>query len=713
MGVILGLLSSIDWLLYQLASLSFTLIFDLANYKFFDENVFGDFANRIYIILGVLMLFKVIISFIQMLINPEKTNDKENGLGGLLKRTIITVALLAIVPSIFSFASSLQEPISKMIPKLILNNSTSEDNLSTIGSKMAYQVWITFVEVKDGKGGSIAGKYVEGELAKTGEINSIDTLYAKVNESCGVFDCNNNKYNYQLIFPTIAGGFLVYVLISMALDIAIRVFKFGVLQLLSPIAIASYIDPKTAKSTFDVWIKNSIKVYCDLFVRLIVVYLIIFVFDTVLSGTSLASIYKYFESRPLGNTRATFVLLFIVVGLLMFAKKAPGFIMDTLGIKQNDEIKDMFKPAWKRAGALGALAGVGASAVGNIVNRVRGIKHNDDWKNKTRGQKLKEALKVAGSGIAGATSAGLHGGMAAIQGKNSSEVLKAGHARAVKARQNREIDKINHVEASDRLRARTNEFFGLDTEASLAEGKQKAYSVSHQDTGNFKKAVMGRIVKEVDVAMPVSTNSTGAMSQLGQLLATNASVINTSNNQDLINYMNRFERTVNSEGKQYYKLKDGCSLSYHDIAAINTDAVQAGIGSVANLTGENGALTLQAQKELFTASMRGQIRRASDGSLLNELNVGNENTHVDIRTAVGQAQQHITENALNLGTIELKDGRKISGAREIKEEFMHNFGGLDDAIQKQSAVLSENISTNPEAAARASIQRRADNKKDK
>ena len=78
----------IDTGIYFLIENLFQLILDLANVKIFSDSVISDFANRIYIILGLIMIFKLMISFIQYIVNPEKMSDKEQGVTNILKRVI-------------------------------------------------------------------------------------------------------------------------------------------------------------------------------------------------------------------------------------------------------------------------------------------------------------------------------------------------------------------------------------------------------------------------------------------------------------------------------------------------------------------------------------------------------------------------------------------------------------------------------------------------
>ena len=55
------------------------------------------------------------------------------------------------------------------------------------------------------------------------------------------------------------------------IDVAYRSIKFFALEILSPIAIISYIDPSSGKKgVFNKWLNETFKTYISLFVRVFV-----------------------------------------------------------------------------------------------------------------------------------------------------------------------------------------------------------------------------------------------------------------------------------------------------------------------------------------------------------------------------------------------------------------------------------------------------------
>lgn len=399
-----------------------TLIFDIANITFFTDTTINDLKTRVYIIIGVLMLFKITISCIQYLVNPDKAEDKENGFGGIIKRTIISVLLLALVPTIFSFAKYAQNAIVEALPKVILNQQENVD-IDEIGESIAYTTTLGFFGYSSEtcNNGSIGG--LSGGSSNS-TFSSTDDILANV-KLIATDRCNNEnryKFNWLLCFP--ASIFLVLILVSMTIDVGIRVIKFGFLELIAPVPIASYIDPKTSKKSFDSWVHNSISVYVDLFIRLGVIYLILYLF--LLLIPSFQSSFVLNDGTKLSWGRSMLVNVAIIISLFMFAKNAPKFICDVLGIKDSGSLKDMFKRA-------GGLAGTGLGALRT------GYSNYKTQRARLAGKDVKGVKNVANSlrsAIAGAGSALGRGGFSSLRGKGFKDSFNSA-SRAINSRDQR------------------------------------------------------------------------------------------------------------------------------------------------------------------------------------------------------------------------------------------------------------------------------------
>lgn len=370
MHLIMTIFALIDWMVYGLVSKMFSIIFLIAEVDIFKDGALDALSNRVYGVLGVIILFKIIISAIQYLINPDKMADKDKGMGGLLTRTIISIALLALVPTIFTFAKDAQVIVSKAIPAIIIGREVGADDSEDIeeaGNWMAFTTLSTFIQEKD-----------PSKVGNDEKINDFDSFLTNITAGCGFFEPSKCKYTYQFIFSIPVGIFMLYVMLSMGIDIAIRSIKLGILQLLAPIPIASYINNQ---ENFKSWYTTCFKVYADLFIRLILIYFIVFVMGIIASG-----------QVSLGDNML--VQIYMIIAILLFAKSAPKFISDALGLKGDGMggIADMFKPAWSRAHA----------PVLQAINPLRsGISHmRNSWTNSrdikdSTGNRLKAFFKGA------------------------------------------------------------------------------------------------------------------------------------------------------------------------------------------------------------------------------------------------------------------------------------------------------------------------------
>lgn len=454
-AILLRLFVEIDFLIHQGVSEVLKLIFRIADTEIFSEGSIATFTSRVYGVLGVLILFKIIISAIQYLINPDKMTDKDKGFGGLLSRTIISVAMLALVPTIFDFARLAQDKISVAIPQIVLGmkiDNTSD--IQAIGDNMSWVTVKAFVSAKEGKNTS------------SYPMESLENFKDNVTQGCGWLWADENCiYDYNFFFSIIVGVFMLYILLSMAIDVAIRTIKFGLIEILAPIPIASYINNQ---ENFKSWYQNAFKVYADLFIRFIIIYFIIFVIVTLTEG----KITIKSSGEVVSVLSDPFLYVFLIVGLLMFAKQAPKFISDLLGLKSDGMggIADMFKPAWSRAGALAApLAGV-AAGVGSYRSKRQ-------WGAGVFSSTA-SALRSAASATTGGLKSAINGDKASDVFKNSRDKARAAADKrfefvgrnggfGIKGKKPREIIDT----AFDRARVRGKESF--DTFSGITTGAEQ------------------------------------------------------------------------------------------------------------------------------------------------------------------------------------------------------------------------------------------------
>lgn len=635
MGFIRNFFIRIDAIVYGILEQIFQLIINLANFDLFSAGVLDEFAKRMYLILGLVMVFKLIISFIQILIDPDKLSDKESGVANILKRVVISMILIVLVPSIFSFAKQLQNRLIILIPKVVLGipldvddsqisyNATTTDSianyvdeqgnvLTRTGKLMAYYSFLPFFYYSEGcEGLGTLNGTTAPDKSMNVEIYSVSDAVPHVNDKDGACSSTEDgyNYNYRYIISTLVGAYMVYVLVFVALKIAIRAIKFGLCQLIAPIPIASYIDPKSSKKAFDNWVSTSVKVYLDLFMRLIVVYFVIFVFRLLFDNE------KFFEALgKYGAFQGLLVALLIIVGLLNFAKEMPKFVSGMLGVSDGfSDIGDMFKGA---GGMLAAGIGSRVAAAGNFINGMRG--------EGTIGQRLRRAT---GSAIAGRFSGAYHGRMGALRGKGFKETWNTSTQGTWTRRQNRAIEKGNKIGLSDRLRVQAKDYLQLKDTASLAEDTIKANETAISNIDSLKsnlRTLYAEHGSEITIANSSNESMKKVRQSINSLIRDNLSAF----------YGSSADATLNSF---FEKMRNG-TATYQDLLSIRSYATEnAGksleMASIANQLRDDNAVMKGIQKNMYKATAKGELLNTR-GVEHTSLNLGSE------------SQRSVADNAL-------------------------------------------------------------------
>lgn len=410
-----------DHIVYWCVGVVYNVLFNISETTIISSDTLKTFYGRVQLILGVIMIFKISVSLLQYVINPDAFSDKKTGMTQMITRIVVMLAMLtAIIPLnipisaddetnktynyylnqnglLFGTMFSLQHRIlnQNTIAKLVLGNTensftiTDSDNEehkidfsknSNAGEEIASYVLKSFfrINVKEeldsnnaenqdnyfcnaskkvkeesqissfltvGAIGTViapgygtvlgaavgavidifnwatrenAGYYYNAWL----KTSSISELAEFVNVNCG----DNYLFSYFPIVSTICGALLLLVFALTCLDVAIRALKLAILRLIAPIAIISYIDPKSAeKGAFGNWVKLLISTYLDLFLRLTIIYFVVFIVMEIIHGGL---------ELQLGNGIIGLLsTVIIIIGLLYFARQAPKFITDALGLK--------------------------------------------------------------------------------------------------------------------------------------------------------------------------------------------------------------------------------------------------------------------------------------------------------------------------------------------------------------------------------------------
>lgn len=99
--VFVGIIMVLDTVIYSLISSAYKIFMAIASARLLSSDVYYDIASRIYIIIGVLMLFVLSYAMLKAIVDPDQATKGDLG-PGMVKRVIIAVIGLAITPVLFN-----------------------------------------------------------------------------------------------------------------------------------------------------------------------------------------------------------------------------------------------------------------------------------------------------------------------------------------------------------------------------------------------------------------------------------------------------------------------------------------------------------------------------------------------------------------------------------------------------------------------------------
>ena len=116
--------------IYRWVAMCYGLVRELSTCVNLDDLNLDSFGNAIYTLVGIFMLFRLAISLINALINPDKIHDGKTGVGKILTRIMVSLVLVLAGPLIFNLLFDIQEAIvspesSASILNLFGNNHSS------------------------------------------------------------------------------------------------------------------------------------------------------------------------------------------------------------------------------------------------------------------------------------------------------------------------------------------------------------------------------------------------------------------------------------------------------------------------------------------------------------------------------------------------------------------------------------------------------------
>lgn len=344
------------------------------------DTVVDGMLNRVYLLVGVFVAFRLGMLLFQYIINPSEVMDEKVGVNALVKRIILGLILMIFLPKIFEYCFNLQKAIldDQVIERIIMEpDKIAEVNKHKkkhgMGKIIGMTIFRGFFNLSSkGQANNTARTNFEKatDIAQTYDLAVIDSLGFGLDS--GILNEIGNEYthDYFPIFSTVVLGFTLYLVIQYCLDAVVRSFKLSVLQVIAPIAIVEYMINSDRNEVFKSWRKAVVATFAMLFMRVASIWFVAYVTMLMQPGA--------ISSKSLLQTDDNLLKAIIVLGLLAFMMDFPKMMSDVFGLdlEQSGSVKNVMGKTMGAATAGlaigGAVAGAGMKAAGALSNTAKG-----------------------------------------------------------------------------------------------------------------------------------------------------------------------------------------------------------------------------------------------------------------------------------------------------------------------------------------------------
>lgn len=464
--------SFLDSVAYLLVSLSYNIFLAVTKLDLFGgsesgQAVYEMFTQKIYMVLSVVMLFVFAYELILMIINPDGDGVKKTT--GIIKNTVISIALVVVLPIVFKYMQVFQIHVidNNTIGAIVLGTSPTDSSAngnSGYGDTISTILLVTFLHPQ-GSGYNdffnTLGDFVGIDEAKNnclshGEANeetcqiwaeAMEKYWNTTHQAAidaggysaitwnsdirGTIGDDDGTY-YMWIISTGCAILVAYFFASYAIDLGTRAVKLGFLELIAPVPVMLRIIPKMEKS-FKTWQGELIKTYVELFIRVAVIFFIVKLCTLVPEFVDI--IFSSGSNVDGGLLLKGITMSILILGLLKFAKEAPELfksIMDTggnlfKGINFKPGVRKRISDNEYAMKGLSAAVGGGAGVIGNFMERRRLAGQNADGTERTRANGIGRTLAALS-----ATPRGLITGAKSGLQKSATELNKASLTNVVK-----------------------------------------------------------------------------------------------------------------------------------------------------------------------------------------------------------------------------------------------------------------------------------------
>ena len=648
---------AIKWILFG--------IFDLANLTANSE-VFSGIYSRIYVVLGIFMAFKLSFSFFQYIIDPESmTGKSDKSLSKLLIRVFVMLSALVFLPAVLfgqngeqGLLSRAQSAFLPSLPKVIFGVSNvgglSQGDNTTQKFTDSIEQSATDLSVAALRGffsppQELDDYCADGTYENTPQIESIEQFSAALHLTCdkkgdlnlyvGPIQISGTrfyKYSYMPFISTVVGVLIGLLLLGITIDIAKRIFKLMILEVVAPIPIMSLIDPKGSKDgAFSKWVKSLTSTFLDIFFKLGLVYIIIVFIHLIVTATTNGELFSNFPKDT--GFRGAYLTILLILGLIFFAKEAPKFIKNAMGFKDEGS-----GSLFSDVKAIGAAAVGTAGIVGSMRTNYKAAKEENEALHPEQ-PRINRARNI-GSALAG----GLGG---AYVGAKAMTKKDASIGSVMKAQQERNATRAAHSTALGRF---SSGAYGVFTGQGLSEKANKTLKGAEdfvKAQSAWKKALEEEAINDgaaIDLGKTASGETIHARYQ---------DLLTAFENKDANGFIRLNGKTYdgNDFGKRF--MEDALKAQVADYQAGNYDGMDD--------PDKYGSRSYSAKKESGQKLYKvyEDVQKASKDVTWPEGQQYNADNNKTFGGSVGHANQIISDQTNSLGNImrRANDKNKKSG----------------------------------------------------
>ena len=375
-----GLWANLCEFIYPKIAEMYSVFMDLSKLIYSDD--LSAIYNKISLFLGIFMIFRLSFWLIEALMNPDILGDKAKAPGEMIKKVFLVVVLLGITPSLFKYAYKLQYEVvnSNVIGNIISDNKTVKPETKEFGKILSADLFSIFYRPNyDEAGNMLSAENLDCSIYTGTSDNNYEGYYYTILKNSGDLKylsenrCLREKVEVEFtdtkekvdvfvvdfdgLYATAVGIFVFWMILMYCISLGTRYVQLIFLQVISPIPIMGYLSTDK-DNMFSKWVKQCTTTYLDVFIRIIIINFTVWLISMVLSGNS---------AIPSDLKKGGMITLFLVLGLLTFAKKAPELIQELLP-KSVTKASGDFGLSWKKR----TDAMLGGNLINGAVKRAPG-----------------------------------------------------------------------------------------------------------------------------------------------------------------------------------------------------------------------------------------------------------------------------------------------------------------------------------------------------